>query len=91
MLLKPIITKKSISLIKSFNVYSFLVDIDVYKEHIKQEIESNYKVNVENIRTIICVPKKIINYKIRKNYIKKFFNKNKKALIKIKKGQYIYI
>jgi ribosomal protein L23 len=89
-LFKPIITYKSIMLIKSFNIYSFFVSINVTKRQIKQEVEFNYKVKVEEVRTIICGKKKITNYQIRKNSIKKFYDKNKKALIKIKKGQYLY-
>lgn len=56
-ILAPVITEKSESL-KANNVYVFKVKKSANKTQIKNEIEREFKVKVENVNTLNAVQKK---------------------------------
>lgn len=56
-IIKPIITEKSMSLIEKKNVFTFKVDRKASKTEIKHAIEKLFSVNVLKIRTINVKPK----------------------------------
>lgn len=88
-LIKSIITKKSISIEKSKNVYTFLFHNKANKLNIKKNIEKRYNVSVKNIRTMILLLKKKSKKKsfpTSKKYIK-----IKKVLIELKNYQHIEV
>ena len=51
-LIRPILTEKSLKLAKESNKYTFEVSRDVNKFEIKKAIERKYDVNVKNVRII---------------------------------------
>lgn len=89
-LIKSIITKKSISIKQFKNVYTFLFHYKANKLNIKKEIEKRYNVSVKNVRTMILLFKRMRKKNNKPNYNGKY-RKIKKALIELKKSQYIEI
>ena len=57
-ILKPIITEKMTAQAEDFNRYAFIVDRKANKLEIKKAIEKYYDVNVQAVRTMICIGKK---------------------------------
>lgn len=51
-LIKPIITEKSLEIVKSQNGYTFQVDRRAAKPQIARAVEQFFNVKVQNIRTI---------------------------------------
>lgn len=51
-IIKPIITEKSTSLMASENKYTFQVDLRANKTEIKQAVEELFKVKVRNVNTM---------------------------------------
>ena len=87
-LLKPVITEKSVFLGDTYNRYVFKVGTDVTKGQIEDEVERSFKVDVLNVKTILMPGKKRRipgTFKFRKT------KGWKKAIVKIKDGQKIDI
>ena len=80
----PIITEKSSDLMKNKNTYTFSVDVNANKTHIKQAIEAIFNVKVENVNTVTVHPRK----KKVGRYVGKT-NKVKKAIVKLQEGSSI--
>lgn len=84
--IKPVITEKSLRLANSDNTYVFAVQMTANKNQIKESIEKLFEVNVIGIRTIV-------NQREVKRTGKKRMSvrtgKTKKALVTIKSGQSI--
>jgi large subunit ribosomal protein L23 len=51
-LVKPVVTEKSLKLVDEENQYTFEVDSRASKDSVKQEVEKRFKVNVLKVRTI---------------------------------------
>lgn len=85
LIIKPLITEKSLNQTKN-NWYSFKVDFDSAKEQIKKEIETSFKVNVLEIKTVVIKGKV---KKIGRGRKEKSTQNWKKAFVKIKPDQKI--
>jgi len=83
---KPIITEKSLELIKNHNSYTFLVAKNATKGQIKKTVEELFDVNVININTVKVSGKRRRTGKLRRQVI---HTDTKKAILKLKKGQKI--
>lgn len=84
-ILKPIVTEKSMNLLAD-NKYTFLVDKRANKSEIKSAIESIFKVKVESVNTM--------NIKGKPKRMGRFEGKRpdrKKAIVTLKAGQKIRI
>ena len=55
---RPIITEKMTSHSELYNRYAFVVDNKVNKIQIKKAVSDMYDVEVESVRTMICIGKK---------------------------------
>ena len=55
---KPIITEKMTDQSEKYNRYAFVVDSKVNKIEIKKAIAEMYDVNVNSVRTMVCIGKK---------------------------------
>ena len=55
---RPIITEKMTSQSELYNRYAFVVDNKVNKIQIKKAVSDMYDVEVESVRTMICIGKK---------------------------------
>lgn len=55
---RPIVTEKMTTQSEVFNRYAFVVDIKANKIEIKKAISDMYDVDVDNVRTMICIGKK---------------------------------
>lgn len=82
---KPIITERSLSQAK-IGLYTFAVNLHTTKLKIKKEVEEQFKVNVESVRTITLKTK---TKKVGKLFRTKEGKHWKKAIVKVKKGQKI--
>lgn len=84
--IKPVITEKSLRLANSENTYVFKVQMTANKNQIKESVEKLFDVQVEKIRTIV-------NQRELKTTGKKRITtrtgKTKKALVTLKSGQSI--
>jgi len=65
-MIKPITTEKAVRLIEAENVLVFVVDRKMRKAEIKKQIEGNFKVKVEKIRSLIKGNKKKVYVKLNK-------------------------
>ncbi|MDR0915554.1 MAG: 50S ribosomal protein L23 [Endomicrobium sp.] len=85
---KPIITNKTMKLQESSGKYTFMVDKRANKNQIKHALEQLFEVKIINIRTLNYTGKRK-----RTNMSSKFGYKSdwKKAIIKLKKQQKIYM
>ena len=85
-IIKPIITEKSLRLANEENTFAFEVQMTANKNQIKETIQKLFTVNVVKIRTIV-------KYKELKRTGKKRMvtraGKRKKALVTLKAGQSI--
>ncbi|MAJ90154.1 MAG: 50S ribosomal protein L23 [Flavobacteriales bacterium] len=57
---KPIITEKMTEQSEKYNRYAFVVNNKANKIEIKKAISEMYDVNVDSVRTMICIGKKRI-------------------------------
>ncbi len=85
---KPVVTEKTMELANNSNVYTFVVSREVNKNQIKHAVEQLYNVEVEQVNTVMSQPKK---RRTGKKRLAAMTTKEKKALVKIKKGQTIEI
>lgn len=83
---RPLLTEKAVLMKENFNRYSFEVDLHATKPSISEAIESHFKVNVEEIRTLVLRGKfrKIGRYTGRRSNWKK-------AIVTLKEGQKIEV
>jgi large subunit ribosomal protein L23 len=84
--IKPVISEKSLRLANSDNTYTFAVQMTANKDQIKETIEKLFSVNVLTIRTIVNQKEKKRTGKKRSIVITA---KTKKALVTLKEGQEI--
>ena len=66
--IKPIATEKAVMLIESQNVLTFETEKERTKTEIKRELESLFKVKLENLRTKIQGNKKYVYAKLKKEF-----------------------
>jgi len=66
--MKPIVTEKAVMMIERENVLSFLVDKNLTKDKIKQEVEELFEVKVSKIRTLIRGNKKYAYVKLNEKF-----------------------
>ncbi len=84
--IKPVITEKSLRLANSENTYIFEVQMTSNKNQIRESIEKLFAVNVEKIRTIVS------HRELKRTGKKRMTvrtGKTKKALVTLKSGQSI--
>ena len=82
----PCITEKAVNMSELGNFYVFIVNTNANKVEIKNAIETKYKVDVVQIRTINIPRKRMVRGKTEG-----FKPGYKKAIIKVKEGQKIEI
>jgi large subunit ribosomal protein L23 len=87
-LIKPIITEKMTSQAEKLNRYGFVVDKKANKIQIKQAIEKMYGVTVESVNTQQYIGKVKTRNTTRGIAIGRV-NRNKKAVVTLKKGDTI--
>lgn len=84
--IKPVITEKSLRLANVDNTYTFEVQTTANKDQVREAVEKLFSVDVADIRTVV-------NQKESKRTGKKRMTvtsgKTKKALVTLKKGQSI--
>ncbi len=85
-IIKPLVSEKSVTLREQESKYSFLVLKDASKDEIKKAVESLFSVAVESINTTIVRGK----VKRRGIHLSKLNNK-KKAYVTLRAGQKIKI
>jgi large subunit ribosomal protein L23 len=85
-LIRPLISEKSMNGINSMNKYGFIVDFNCNKIEIAQEIEKTFGVVVINVRTINYMGKLV---KFGKKRVEGRRAKFKKAIVTLKKGDKI--
>jgi large subunit ribosomal protein L23 len=51
-LIKPVITEKSLQMVKDSNAYTFYVDPRADKREIREAIEAGFEVNVIDLKTV---------------------------------------
>lgn len=84
-LLRPVITEKSSSLLAE-NKYTFIVDRNANKIEIKQAVEQMFKVHVTDVRTMIVKGKKK-----RRGRYEGYTSDRKKAIVTLRPGERIPI
>ena len=67
MILKPVTTEKAVRMIDLDNVLLFETSRKAKKEEIKKEIEENFGVKVDKVRTLIRQNKKFVYAKLNKS------------------------
>lgn len=87
-ILKPIITEKMTAQAEDFNRYAFIVDRKANKLEIKKAIEKYYDVNVQAVRTMICIGKKRVRG-TKSGMITGKTKTYKKAIIQLAEGDTI--
>ncbi|MCA9370240.1 MAG: 50S ribosomal protein L23 [Pseudomonadales bacterium] len=85
-IIKPVITEKTVSLAKQKNVYTFEVVKGANKYQVKEVIEKLYDVRVVGVRTIMV---QAGTRKTGKRRLSSQTSVSKKALISLKKGDTI--
>ena len=88
-IIRPLVTEKSISVQDTNNTVVFEVKKGVNKTHIKQAIEDIFNVKVESINVVNCATKQKRLGKYGQYHITT--NKVKKAYVKLKEGSKIEI
>lgn len=81
-LVVPYVSEKSLQMVKTQNIYTFLADHRLNKNQIKKIIRENFKVNPVEVR-VINYPKRIRGAYRIKNKRRRF----KKFLVKLKPGE----
>jgi len=85
-LIKPLISEKSMDGINVLNKYGFIVNFNCNKIEIRKEVEKLFGVKVINVRTVNYMGKLV---KFGKKRIEGRRAKYKKAIITLKKGDKI--
>lgn len=85
---KPVVTEKSLALANKENVYTFEVSCRANKDQIRQIIEKLYSVRVVNINTVTSAKKR---KKTGRKRLIKVLPKQKKVLVRLKKGESIQL
>lgn len=84
--IKPVVSEKSYNLANASNKYTFLVQCSMTKIEIKKEIESKYKVTVEDVNVTVRPGKMRTDWRTNKKTRK---SDMKKAIVTLKKGNKI--
>ncbi|MEO6884599.1 MAG: 50S ribosomal protein L23 [Bacteroidia bacterium] len=87
-LIKPIITEKMTSMGEKFNRYGFVVDSRVNKIQVKEAVEKMYGVTVSSVNVINYIGK-MKTRNTTKGVVSGRVNRNKKAIVTLKKGETI--
>ncbi len=87
-LVKPIITEKSSTLMEESNQYTFLVNKKAKKPEIKKAVEELYEVKVDSVNTIIVPSKKKVR-NTRSGLQRGSKASYKKAIVKLAYGEEI--
>ncbi len=85
-LLKPIVTEKSLKAVDELNQYSFLVSQYSEKNDVKKEVERRFKVKVEKVR-IVRIKGKTVS--MGRKRIRGRRKSIKKAIVTLKSGDNI--
>lgn len=86
-LIKPLVTEK-ISALNEKGKYGFVVSKDANKIEIKKAVEKAYGVNVESVRTIICIGKAKSRH-TKSKVVSGRTNSYKKAIVTVASGEVI--
>ncbi len=90
--LTPHLTEKTYILAKDLNTYVFEADKNLNKVQIKTMIESEYEVEVNNLRTVIVKGKKARSLRMKSKSRRQFYGYKKsfkKAYATLKEGDMI--
>ena len=87
-IIKPIVTEKMTQLGEKLNRYGFRVQKDANKIQIKQAVEAMYNVTIEEVNTLIVIPKKK-SRSTKGGVVKGSTSAYKKAIVTVKKGEQI--
>ncbi len=86
-LIKPLVTEK-VTVLNEKGKYGFVVDKSANKIQIKQAVEKQYGVNVEEVKTLIAPGKKKTRY-TKAGIMSGKTSSYKKAIIKVAEGEII--
>ncbi|MBO9699641.1 MAG: 50S ribosomal protein L23 [Sporocytophaga sp.] len=86
-LIKPLVTEK-VTVLNEKGKYGFVVDKSANKIQIKQAVEKQYGVNVEEVKTLIAPGKKKTRY-TKAGIMAGKTSSYKKAIIKVAEGEII--
>ena len=89
-LIRPVLTEKATASAEGANRYTFVVDKKANKLQIKKAVENLYKVNVENVRTMIAPAKRIVRY-TKAGVLEGRKPSLKKAVIEVRAGETVDI
>ncbi|GIK84078.1 MAG: 50S ribosomal protein L23 [Patescibacteria group bacterium] len=84
--IKPVITEKSLRLANGDNTYTFAVQMTANKRQVKEAIENLFSVEVASIRTVVNQKG---NKKTGKRRLAVTTGKTKKAFVTLKEGHAI--
>lgn len=87
-LIKPVITEKTLRLVDEFNKYTFVVDTSATKIDVVKAIESKFSVKVLSVRMINMLGKKV---RFGKKRIEGKRSNYKKAVASLKSGDNISV
>ena len=88
-IIKPLVTEKMTKITdKKSNRYGFLVSPEANKLHINEEVEGLYKVNVEDVNTMLYAGKRMARY-TKAGLVKGQKSAFKKAIVTLKEGETI--
>ena len=85
---KPVITEKMTEQSEKYNRFAFVVDMKANKLQIKSAVEKMYDVDVESVRTMICIGKKRVRG-TKSGMIVGKTSTYKKAIVTLLQGQSI--
>ena len=85
---KPIITEKMTDQAEVFNRFAFVVDTKANKIEIKKAVMEMYDVEVESVRTMICIGKKRVRG-TKSGMITGRTSTYKKAIVTLSEGESI--
>tara|TARA_B100001540_G_C15423701_1_gene468912 strand:- start:55 stop:345 length:291 start_codon:yes stop_codon:yes gene_type:complete len=85
---KPIITEKMTDQAEKFNRFAFVVDNKANKIEIKKAVEDMYEVEVDSIRTMLCIGKKRVRG-TKSGMISGKTSTYKKAIVTLSEGDTI--
>ena len=85
---KPIITEKMTAQSEKYNRFAFFVDKKANKIEIKKAVESMYDVDVNSVRTMVCIGKKRVRG-TKSGMITGRTSTYKKAIVTLKEGDTI--
>ncbi|MCR6638084.1 MAG: 50S ribosomal protein L23 [Sporocytophaga sp.] len=86
-LIKPLVTEK-VTVLNEKGKYGFVVDKSANKIQIKQAVEKQYGVNVEEVKTLIAPGKKKTRY-TKAGIMSGKTSSYKKAIVKVAEGELI--